>query len=117
MAASQALSTALFCEQWSCTVSLSHQVDGRKKKLNVIVCVCVYARRTRASRCGHLRVYIFWCQKFPCRHWQQYIEVHYPVCVILQEVALRGHPESLSIPPPQYYSQLITEMEMLGWDK
>uniref|UniRef100_A0A8C4YY03 FA complementation group L n=1 Tax=Gadus morhua TaxID=8049 RepID=A0A8C4YY03_GADMO len=39
------------------------------------------------------------------------------VCVILQEVALRGHPESLSIPPPQYYSQLITEMEMLGWDK
>uniref|UniRef100_A0A8C5ASD1 FA complementation group L n=1 Tax=Gadus morhua TaxID=8049 RepID=A0A8C5ASD1_GADMO len=38
-------------------------------------------------------------------------------CVILQEVALRGHPESLSIPPPQYYSQLITEMEMLGWDK
>ncbi|CAL8255205.1 unnamed protein product [Lota lota] len=33
------------------------------------------------------------------------------------EVALRGHPESLSIPPPQYYSQLITEMETLGWDK
>ena len=42
MAASQALSTALFCEQWSCTVSLSHQVDGRKKKLNVIVCVCTH---------------------------------------------------------------------------
>ncbi|KAG7269746.1 hypothetical protein CRUP_008966, partial [Coryphaenoides rupestris] len=37
--------------------------------------------------------------------------------IVKQEVALRGSPESLSIPPPQYYSQLITEMETLGWDK
>ncbi|XP_013131230.1 E3 ubiquitin-protein ligase FANCL isoform X2 [Oreochromis niloticus] len=33
------------------------------------------------------------------------------------EVVLKSHPECRSIPPPQYYSQLISEMETLGWDK
>ncbi|XP_049591958.1 E3 ubiquitin-protein ligase FANCL [Syngnathus scovelli] len=33
------------------------------------------------------------------------------------EVCLRNHPMCASIPPPQYYSQLILEMETLGWDK
>ncbi|XP_022062505.1 E3 ubiquitin-protein ligase FANCL isoform X1 [Acanthochromis polyacanthus] len=33
------------------------------------------------------------------------------------EVGLKSRPESRSIPPPQYYSQLISEMETLGWDK
>ncbi|XP_075899091.1 E3 ubiquitin-protein ligase FANCL [Nelusetta ayraudi] len=33
------------------------------------------------------------------------------------EVGLKGSPERRSIPPPQYYSQLISEMETLGWDK
>uniref|UniRef100_UPI003AAF74E4 E3 ubiquitin-protein ligase FANCL isoform X2 n=1 Tax=Centroberyx gerrardi TaxID=166262 RepID=UPI003AAF74E4 len=33
------------------------------------------------------------------------------------EVALKSRPECRSIPPPQYYSQLISEMEALGWDK
>ncbi|XP_036430194.1 E3 ubiquitin-protein ligase FANCL [Colossoma macropomum] len=33
------------------------------------------------------------------------------------EVALKSQPGWLSIPPPQYYSQLITEIEDLGWDK
>uniref|UniRef100_A0A3P8SFZ8 FA complementation group L n=1 Tax=Amphiprion percula TaxID=161767 RepID=A0A3P8SFZ8_AMPPE len=33
------------------------------------------------------------------------------------EVGLKSHPECRSIPPPQYYSQLISEMETLGWDK
>uniref|UniRef100_A0A665TH20 E3 ubiquitin-protein ligase FANCL n=1 Tax=Echeneis naucrates TaxID=173247 RepID=A0A665TH20_ECHNA len=35
----------------------------------------------------------------------------------LQEVGLKSRPECSSIPPPQYYSQLISEMETLGWDK
>lgn len=34
-----------------------------------------------------------------------------------QEVALKSQPGWQSIPPPQYYSQLITEIESLGWDK
>ncbi|XP_030628298.1 E3 ubiquitin-protein ligase FANCL [Chanos chanos] len=33
------------------------------------------------------------------------------------EVALKHRPECQTIPPPQYYSRLITEMEALGWDK
>uniref|UniRef100_A0A6Q2YIY7 RING-type domain-containing protein n=1 Tax=Esox lucius TaxID=8010 RepID=A0A6Q2YIY7_ESOLU len=33
------------------------------------------------------------------------------------EVALKSRTECRSIPPPKYYSQLITEMEDLGWDK
>ncbi|KAM6916552.1 E3 ubiquitin-protein ligase FANCL [Xenentodon cancila] len=33
------------------------------------------------------------------------------------EVGLKKLPECRSIPPPQYYSQLISEMETLGWDK
>ncbi|KAG7468811.1 hypothetical protein JOB18_018562 [Solea senegalensis] len=33
------------------------------------------------------------------------------------EVAVKGRPECTSIPPPQYYSQLISEMETLGWNK
>ncbi|XP_045926471.1 E3 ubiquitin-protein ligase FANCL isoform X1 [Micropterus dolomieu] len=33
------------------------------------------------------------------------------------EVGLKSHPECRSIPPPQYYSQLISEMETLGWVK
>eukprot|EP00064_Thunnus_orientalis_P020646 superscaffoldBa00005795_g20788 len=33
------------------------------------------------------------------------------------EVGLKSRPECRSIPPPQYYSQLISEMETLGWDK
>uniref|UniRef100_A0AAR2LGQ1 E3 ubiquitin-protein ligase FANCL n=1 Tax=Pygocentrus nattereri TaxID=42514 RepID=A0AAR2LGQ1_PYGNA len=33
------------------------------------------------------------------------------------EVALKSQPGWLSIPPPQYYSQLITEIEDLGWNK
>ncbi|GAA6221181.1 E3 ubiquitin-protein ligase FANCL [Lates japonicus] len=33
------------------------------------------------------------------------------------EVGLKSRPECSSIPPPQYYSQLISEMETLGWDK
>uniref|UniRef100_A0A8C8G306 E3 ubiquitin-protein ligase FANCL n=1 Tax=Oncorhynchus tshawytscha TaxID=74940 RepID=A0A8C8G306_ONCTS len=37
--------------------------------------------------------------------------------VLFQEVALKCRPECRSIPPPQYYSQLIIEMEDLGWDK
>uniref|UniRef100_A0A674AEV7 FA complementation group L n=1 Tax=Salmo trutta TaxID=8032 RepID=A0A674AEV7_SALTR len=36
---------------------------------------------------------------------------------MFQEVALKCRPECRSIPPPQYYSQLIIEMEDLGWDK
>uniref|UniRef100_A0A3Q1BP46 RING-type domain-containing protein n=1 Tax=Amphiprion ocellaris TaxID=80972 RepID=A0A3Q1BP46_AMPOC len=37
--------------------------------------------------------------------------------ITVQEVGLKSHPECRSIPPPQYYSQLISEMETLGWDK
>ncbi|XP_060782045.1 E3 ubiquitin-protein ligase FANCL [Neoarius graeffei] len=33
------------------------------------------------------------------------------------EVALKSQPGWPSIPPPQYYSQLIAEIESLGWDK
>ncbi|XP_069545954.1 E3 ubiquitin-protein ligase FANCL isoform X2 [Brachyistius frenatus] len=33
------------------------------------------------------------------------------------EVGLKSRPECCSIAPPQYYSQLISEMETLGWDK
>ncbi|XP_035027880.2 E3 ubiquitin-protein ligase FANCL isoform X6 [Hippoglossus stenolepis] len=33
------------------------------------------------------------------------------------EVGLKSRPECSSIPPPQYYSQLISEMETLGWNK
>ncbi|XP_035518844.1 E3 ubiquitin-protein ligase FANCL [Morone saxatilis] len=33
------------------------------------------------------------------------------------EVGLKSRPECRSIPPPQYYSQLISEMETLGWAK
>ncbi|KAM8852822.1 E3 ubiquitin-protein ligase FANCL isoform 1-T1 [Synchiropus picturatus] len=33
------------------------------------------------------------------------------------EVCLKSRPECRAIPPPQYYSQLISEMEALGWDK
>nr|XP_046257685.1 E3 ubiquitin-protein ligase FANCL isoform X2 [Scatophagus argus] len=33
------------------------------------------------------------------------------------EVRLKSFPECRSIPPPQYYSQLISEMETLGWAK
>ncbi|XP_017320097.1 E3 ubiquitin-protein ligase FANCL isoform X2 [Ictalurus punctatus] len=33
------------------------------------------------------------------------------------EVAMKSQPSWQSIPPPQYYSQLITEIESLGWDK
>ncbi|XP_016892727.1 E3 ubiquitin-protein ligase FANCL isoform X2 [Cynoglossus semilaevis] len=33
------------------------------------------------------------------------------------EVVLKGRSECSSIPPPQYYSQLISEMETLGWNK
>uniref|UniRef100_A0A6Q2YKV2 E3 ubiquitin-protein ligase FANCL n=1 Tax=Esox lucius TaxID=8010 RepID=A0A6Q2YKV2_ESOLU len=36
---------------------------------------------------------------------------------VFQEVALKSRTECRSIPPPKYYSQLITEMEDLGWDK
>lgn len=32
------------------------------------------------------------------------------------EVGLKSRPECSSIPPPRYYSQLISEMETLGWD-
>ncbi|XP_056147734.1 E3 ubiquitin-protein ligase FANCL isoform X2 [Lampris incognitus] len=32
------------------------------------------------------------------------------------EAVLKGQPESRSIPPPQYYSRLISEMEELGWN-
>lgn len=38
-------------------------------------------------------------------------------CGMLQEVVLKGRSECSSIPPPQYYSQLISEMETLGWNK
>lgn len=30
---------------------------------------------------------------------------------------MRSRPDCQTIPPPQYYSQLITEMQSLGWDK
>ncbi|KAF4105806.1 E3 ubiquitin-protein ligase FANCL [Onychostoma macrolepis] len=33
------------------------------------------------------------------------------------EVALKSQPGCQSFSPPQYYSQLITELEILGWDK
>ncbi|XP_011482406.1 E3 ubiquitin-protein ligase FANCL isoform X2 [Oryzias latipes] len=33
------------------------------------------------------------------------------------EVGLKSRPECCSIPPPQYYAQIISEMETLGWDK
>ncbi|KAM4590807.1 E3 ubiquitin-protein ligase FANCL isoform 2-T3 [Odontesthes bonariensis] len=33
------------------------------------------------------------------------------------EVGLKSRPECRSIPPPKYYYQLISEMEILGWDK
>ncbi|XP_068583786.1 E3 ubiquitin-protein ligase FANCL [Cebidichthys violaceus] len=33
------------------------------------------------------------------------------------EVGLKSRPECRSVPPPQYYSQLISEMETLGWGR
>uniref|UniRef100_A0A8C6M2Y4 FA complementation group L n=1 Tax=Nothobranchius furzeri TaxID=105023 RepID=A0A8C6M2Y4_NOTFU len=33
------------------------------------------------------------------------------------EVCMKSRAGSFAIPPPQYYSQLISEMETLGWDK
>ncbi|XP_034407279.1 E3 ubiquitin-protein ligase FANCL isoform X3 [Cyclopterus lumpus] len=33
------------------------------------------------------------------------------------EVCLKSRPECRSIPPPRYYSQLIAEMETLGWGR
>ncbi|XP_075933648.1 E3 ubiquitin-protein ligase FANCL isoform X1 [Anarhichas minor] len=33
------------------------------------------------------------------------------------EVGLKSRPECRSIPPPRYYSQLISEMETLGWGR
>ncbi|XP_068455461.1 E3 ubiquitin-protein ligase FANCL isoform X2 [Clinocottus analis] len=35
----------------------------------------------------------------------------------VMEVCLRSRPECRSIPPPQYYAQLIAEMETLGWGR
>ncbi|XP_077960643.1 E3 ubiquitin-protein ligase FANCL isoform X7 [Gasterosteus aculeatus] len=37
--------------------------------------------------------------------------------VVKQEVCLKSCPECRSIPPPQYYSRLISEMETLGWSR
>uniref|UniRef100_A0A8P4GKT0 E3 ubiquitin-protein ligase FANCL n=1 Tax=Dicentrarchus labrax TaxID=13489 RepID=A0A8P4GKT0_DICLA len=37
--------------------------------------------------------------------------------IVKQEVGLKSRPDCRSIPPPQYYSQLISEMETLGWAK
>uniref|UniRef100_A0A7N8Y3F2 E3 ubiquitin-protein ligase FANCL n=1 Tax=Mastacembelus armatus TaxID=205130 RepID=A0A7N8Y3F2_9TELE len=36
--------------------------------------------------------------------------------LLLQELGLKRSSECIAIPPPQYYSQLISEMETLGWD-
>ncbi|ROL49571.1 E3 ubiquitin-protein ligase FANCL [Anabarilius grahami] len=36
--------------------------------------------------------------------------------ITVLEVALKSQPGCQSFSPPQYYSQLITEMEILGWD-
>ncbi|TSK22708.1 E3 ubiquitin-protein ligase FANCL [Bagarius yarrelli] len=44
-------------------------------------------------------------------------ETIYDGFISVQEVALKRQPSWQSIPPPQYYSQLITEIETLGWDK
>ncbi|RXN23428.1 E3 ubiquitin- ligase FANCL isoform X2 [Labeo rohita] len=37
--------------------------------------------------------------------------------ITVLEVAMKSQPGCQSFSPPQYYSQLITEMETIGWDK
>ncbi|KAI2657833.1 E3 ubiquitin-protein ligase FANCL [Labeo rohita] len=48
--------------------------------------------------------------------WQMKRLLHGYQHIVKQEVAMKSQPGCQSFSPPQYYSQLITEMETIGWD-
>uniref|UniRef100_A0A667Y0V6 E3 ubiquitin-protein ligase FANCL n=1 Tax=Myripristis murdjan TaxID=586833 RepID=A0A667Y0V6_9TELE len=79
---------------------------------------------THVCLCASLQLHCCWQLKHLLRGYEcivkQVTKKYCTVCCILpccMEVALKSHPECRSMPPPQYYSQLISEMEALGWDK
>uniref|UniRef100_A0A7N6BVI5 RING-type domain-containing protein n=1 Tax=Anabas testudineus TaxID=64144 RepID=A0A7N6BVI5_ANATE len=50
-------------------------------------------------------------------HIVKQVNSAYTFSMSLQEVGLKSRPVCRAISPPQYYSQLMSEMEALGWDK
>uniref|UniRef100_A0AAX7TLB9 E3 ubiquitin-protein ligase FANCL n=1 Tax=Astatotilapia calliptera TaxID=8154 RepID=A0AAX7TLB9_ASTCA len=85
--------------------------------ITVQVKLCVL---THSQLCPY-RLHCCWQLKHLLRGYERIVKQvnvpHVALCVLLQEVVLKSRPECRSIPPPQYYSQLISEMETLGWDK
>ncbi|KAI3362893.1 hypothetical protein L3Q82_001669 [Scortum barcoo] len=75
----------------------------------------------------HARLHFCWQLKHLLRGYEQVVKQRLQqstdlVSFILElktvlEVGLKSRPDCRSIPPPQYYAQLFSEMETLGWVK
>uniref|UniRef100_A0A671W801 E3 ubiquitin-protein ligase FANCL n=1 Tax=Sparus aurata TaxID=8175 RepID=A0A671W801_SPAAU len=79
-------------------------------------CNCVYLRSCRLHCCWRLK-HLLRGYEHIVKQVNSASSTKPSFSLSLQEVGLKSFPECRSIPPPQYYSQLISEMETLGWAK
>uniref|UniRef100_A0A7N6A953 RING-type domain-containing protein n=1 Tax=Anabas testudineus TaxID=64144 RepID=A0A7N6A953_ANATE len=63
------------------------------------------------------KLHCSWQLKHLLRGYEHIVKQEQAFSMSLQEVGLKSRPVCRAISPPQYYSQLMSEMEALGWDK
>nr|XP_033469600.1 E3 ubiquitin-protein ligase FANCL isoform X1 [Epinephelus lanceolatus] len=94
-------------------------VQERDFRLRILLPPDRQLKRARLHCCWQLKHLLHGYEHIVKQRLQQSADL---VSFILElktvlEVGLKSRPECRSIPPPQYYSQLISEMETLGWGK
>ncbi|XP_032409290.1 E3 ubiquitin-protein ligase FANCL isoform X1 [Xiphophorus hellerii] len=94
-------------------------VQERDFRIRILLPPDLQLKRARLHCCWQLRHLLREYEHIVKQRLQQSVDLGGFILELktVLEVALNRCPEGRSVPPPRYYSQLISEMETVGWDK
>nr|XP_054606625.1 E3 ubiquitin-protein ligase FANCL isoform X5 [Nothobranchius furzeri] len=94
-------------------------VQDRDFRIRVLLPSDLQLKRARLHCCWQLRHLLREYELIVRQRLQQSAQLSTFLLELktIVEVCMKSRAGSFAIPPPQYYSQLISEMETLGWDK
>uniref|UniRef100_A0A1A8RUG0 E3 ubiquitin-protein ligase FANCL n=1 Tax=Nothobranchius rachovii TaxID=451742 RepID=A0A1A8RUG0_9TELE len=94
-------------------------VQDRDFRIRVLLPSDLQLKRARLHCCWQLRHLLREYEHIVRQRLQQSAQLSTFLLELktIVEVCMKNRAGSCAIPPPQYYSQLISEMETLGWDK
>ncbi|XP_054885845.1 E3 ubiquitin-protein ligase FANCL [Poeciliopsis prolifica] len=94
-------------------------VQERDFRIRILLPPDLQLKRARLHCCWQLKHLLREYEHIVKQRLQQSVDLGSFILELktVLEVALNQYPEGRSVPPPRYYSQLISEMETVGWDK